>query len=168
MSVINGHALGGGLELALCTDLRIVGPLCKLGLPETKLGIIPGIGGTQRLTRLIGPAKTKDLVFGARILPGQKAVNLGIATELSDTPYETALEYLETYVQNSPVGIAQAKSAIDYAVESHELESGLDYERKKYEICLLSPDRDEGLLAFKEKRKPVYGITQDLTRKGNL
>lgn len=157
ISVIEGHALGGGLELALCTDFRVVGAQAQLGLPETRLGIIPGAGGTQRLTRLVGVTEAKDMIFGARILSGQEAVRLGIATELSETPYETALAYMESYVHNSPIGIAQSKQAIDFA-HGNEMEDGLDYEREMYDVCLQGPDRDEGLLAFKEKRRPVYGV----------
>ncbi|BFZ57910.1 hypothetical protein PYCC9005_004965 [Savitreella phatthalungensis] len=170
VACIDGHALGGGLEIALATDMRVVGPSAKLALPETRLGIIPGAGGTQRLTRLIGASKTKELVFSARTLGPAEAVSLGIALSAEDiAPAATAIEagtaLLETFVVNSPVGIRNAKKAIDYAVgtsEKHDgtytLDRGLDFERACYEDCMDKEDRQEGLLAFKEKRKPVYGL----------
>lgn len=159
VSVVEGHALGGGLELALSTDLRVVGPGAKLGLPETRLGIIPGAGGTQRLTRLIGPARAKDLIYAARILDASQAIDTGIAEYHVADPLDKAFELMETYCQNSPTGIAQAKKAIEFASEAGEsLQTGLDFERSRYQVCMTGPDRDEGLLAFKEKRAPVYGI----------
>lgn len=173
ISVVDGHALGGGLELALCTDLRVVGAGARMGLPETRLGIIPGAGGTQRLTRLVGPARAKDLVYAARILDGREARETGIAeyfcpssssssssSATSGTEaFDRALALMETYVQNSPIGIRQAKAAIDFAaIEDGGIEAGLDRERSLYDVCMAGADRDEGLAAFKEKRKPVYGV----------
>ncbi|CCG85164.1 putative Mitochondrial methylglutaconyl-CoA hydratase [Taphrina deformans PYCC 5710] len=168
ISVIDGHALGGGLELGLCTDIRIMGPLARVGLPETKLGIIPGAGGTQRLTRLIGASRTKELVFAARVLDGREAVSHGIGSHYVDDPYEKAIEMMESFIRNSPTGISQAKKAIDYATEDHPLESGLDFERAMYDNCMAGPDRNEGLLAFKEKRKPIYGLPAQSQIKAKL
>ncbi|ORY81531.1 enoyl-CoA hydratase [Protomyces lactucae-debilis] len=164
IAVVDGHALGGGLELALCTDLRVTGPLAKLALPETRLGIIPGAGGTQRLTRLIGPSKAKDLMFSARSVDAETALKLGIVDYVAEDPLQKAIDLMEQYIQNSPVGIRNAKKAAGYASAHHDgpagyhLEAGLDFERLCYADCLDKPDRDEGLLAFKEKRKPVYGM----------
>lgn len=154
LSVVEGFALGGGLELALCTDVRVLGDEARVGLPETKLGIIPGAGGTQRLTRLIGPSRAKDMIFAARIVSSETAESLGLGIR-SSTPLDTAVQLCEEYVKQSPVAQKQAKMAI---MKEGALEEGLDYERACYDECLKSPDRDEGLRAFKEKRAPVYGV----------
>lgn len=154
VSVITGHALGGGLELGLCTDLRVLGGTAKVGLPESTLGIIPGAGGTQRLTRLIGPSNTKRLIFSGRVITASEALQFGIASDVSEAPYEAALTWLDSVLGNSPLSIALAKRAIAF---HGDLERGLDYERTLYEVCLASPDRQEGLRAFKEKRPPIYG-----------
>jgi methylglutaconyl-CoA hydratase len=172
IAVVDGHALGGGLELALCTDLRVAGPLAKMALPETRLGIIPGAGGTQRLTRLIGPSKAKDMMFSARSVDADSALALGIVNYVAEEPLQRAIELMEAYIQNSPVGIRNAKRAAGYASAhrdgpaGYHLEAGLDFERSCYEDCLSRPDREEGLLAFKEKRKPVYGMPK--TEKAKL
>lgn len=168
ISIIDGHALGGGLEIALCTDIRIAGPHAKVGLPETKLGIIPGAGGTQRLTRLIGPSRAKEMIFAAQILDGKAAFAKGIVDYHSDQPRAKALDLMEAFIQNSPTGISQAKQAIEYATEGHELNKSLDYERQMYEICMDGPDRNEGLLAFKEKRRPIYGVPDQLSIKSKI
>lgn len=162
LSLISGHALGGGLELALCTDFRILTPTAKVGLPETKLGIIPGAGGTQRLTRLIGATRTKELVFTARIVSQEEAVVLGIGMRGSFTD---ALALCESFVTQSPGAVGLAKQAVRYATEGHTLESGLDFERARYDEAVVAPDRDEGLLAFKEKRAPIYGIPKNTKSK---
>lgn len=107
-------ALGGGLELALATDLRIAGPLAKLGLPETKLAIIPGAGGTQRLPRLIGEAKAKELIFTGKILNSQEAVEIGLVNDHVDSGsgFEKALEISSVIIQGGPIAMKMAKLAI--------------------------------------------------------
>lgn len=165
VACIDGHALGGGLEIALCADVRIVGRNAKLALPETRLGILPGAGGTQRLTSLIGPSRTKDLVFSARTFDGTEAVSLGVAQRATEGDVvSVGLDLLETYVQNSPVGIRNAKRAIDH-MRDETLDAALDHERRCYEACMGEADRQEGLLAFKEKRRPVYGVPSDYKSK---
>ena len=163
IACIDGHALGGGLEIALCTDIRLVGTNAKLALPETRLGILPGAGGTQRMTRLIGASRTKDLVFSARTIDHTQAVSLGVALSTHADPVAAGIDLLEQYVRNSPVGIRNAKRAIDYAAD-RSIEAGLDHERSCYEDCMDKADRQEGLLAFKEKRKPVYGLPKDFAK----
>lgn len=152
---VNGYALGGGLELALATDMRFLGPRAVLGLPETSLGIIPGAGGTQRALRLLGPTRTKHLIFTARRLSAETACAWGLGEAVQDVEGE-AMAWIEQCCGSSPLAIASAKRAIDKSTED-DLERGLDFEREMYEICMASPDRQEGLRAFQERRKPIYG-----------
>ncbi|UZJ57381.1 hypothetical protein CBS101457_006701 [Exobasidium rhododendri] len=158
IAALDGLAMGGGMELALCTDLRVASSTTdKLGLPETRLGIIPGAGGTYRMTKLIGPSKTKDLIFSSRLLNATEAHNLGIIDHLAKegdaTPHSIRLA--EAIAVNGPIALRAAKVAIDRG-QLMDVESALDWERACYEKCLSSKDRLEGLQAFAEKRKPRY------------
>ncbi|KAI4523717.1 ClpP/crotonase [Schizophyllum commune Tattone D] len=159
LAAIDGPALGGGLEMALACDLRVAGrDVTKIGLPETGLGIIPGAGGTQRATRLLGVAKAKDLIFTARVLNAAEALEYGVVDYISDsgsTGFDRALQVAEKIASNAPLALRAAKQAISRAVDL-PLESGLDFERACYEGLLHSKDRLEALAAFKEKRKPVF------------
>ncbi|KAI0772014.1 ClpP/crotonase [Trametes elegans] len=159
LAAIDGPALGGGLELGLACDLRVAGhAVTKIGLPEVKLGIIPGAGGTQRLTRLLGLAKAKDLIFTARVLTAAEAHQIGVIDYVSEpesTAYDKALEVAEKMSANAPLALKAAKQAISRVPELG-LESGLDFERASYEPLLHTKDRLEALQAFKEKRTPVF------------
>ncbi|KAI9001348.1 ClpP/crotonase [Trametes punicea] len=159
IAAIDGPALGGGLELGLACDLRVAGhAVTKIGLPEVKLGIIPGAGGTQRLTRLLGLAKAKDLIFTARVLTAQEAHQIGVVDYVSapeSTAYDKALELAQQMSANAPLALKAAKQAISRVPELG-LESGLDFERASYEPLLHTKDRLEALQAFKEKRAPVF------------
>ncbi|KAH9965992.1 ClpP/crotonase-like domain-containing protein [Russula dissimulans] len=159
IAAIDGPALGGGLELALACDLRVAGhSVTKIGLPETKLGIIPGAGGTQRATRILGLSKAKDLIFTGRSLTAAEAEELGLVDYVSDkdTPaIDRALSLAEEIAANAPLALRSAKLAISRALE-FSLEPGLDFERAAYEPLLQTKDREEALQAFKEKRKPVF------------
>lgn len=159
LAAIDGPALGGGLEMALACDLRVAGhSVTKIGLPETGLGIIPGAGGTQRATRLLGVAKAKDLIFTARLLDAMEALDYGLVDYVSSpgsTGFDRALEIAERISGNAPLALRAAKQAISRAADL-PLESGLDFERSCYEGLLHSKDRLEALAAFKEKRKPVF------------
>jgi methylglutaconyl-CoA hydratase len=119
VSVINGVALGGGLEMALSTDIRIAGPLAKLGLPETKLAIIPGAGGTQRLPRLIGIARAKELIFTGRILGAKQASDIGLVNEFVEqgSVLDKALEISSSIIQGGPIALKMAKCAISKGME---------------------------------------------------
>ena len=154
---VNGIALGGGTELALACDIRIASEKAVLGLTEVTLGIIPGAGGTQRLTRLLGKGKAKEIIFTGRKITAQEAISLGLVNKLVDPPklLGEALEMAATINQNGPIAVQQAKFAINHGSEV-ELETGINIEAKAYEICLPTKDRLEGLQAFKEKRKPQY------------
>ncbi|PLW31183.1 hypothetical protein PCANC_11139 [Puccinia coronata f. sp. avenae] len=159
IAAIDGPALGGGLELALACDLRVAGPgATKLGLTETKLGIIPGAGGTQRAARLLGISRTKDLVFGAKILDARQALEIGLVDYVSDASISAAdhaSEVARGILPNGPVAIKAAKLAINRSIEV-DLETGLDFERQCYNTVLETKDRLEGLKAFNEKRKPRF------------
>lgn len=154
---INGVAFGGGLELALACDIRIASDHAQIGLTETALGIIPGAGGTQRLPRLIGKGKAKELIFTAKRLTAAEAASIGIVEYV--VPYEQLMEKANELagqiIQNAPIAVAQAKIAINRGLEV-DLYTGLKLEQMAYEMTIPTKDRLEGLQAFKEKRKPVY------------
>ncbi len=157
ISAVNGVALGGGTELALASDIRIAAENATMGLTETRLAIIPGAGGTQRLPRLVGKGKAKELIFTGRRVAAQEALSMGLvnkvceAASLMDACMEMAAEICET----GPIAIEQAKYAINYGMET-DLHTGLAIESSAYWVTIPTKDRLEGLAAFKEKRKPIY------------
>ncbi len=164
IAAIDGAALGGGLELALACDLRVASENSILGLPETALAIIPGAGGTQRLPRLLGAAKAKELIFLAKRMNGLEAKNIGLVTEyvsaaaVAASPgavLAKAKEMAEVMCTHGPVGMRMAKRAIDQGMRG-DLAHGLSEEKAAYAHTVPTKDRVEGLQAFKEKRKPVY------------
>lgn len=158
IAAIDGPALGGGLELALACDLRVASEGATIGLPETSLAIIPGAGGTQRLTRLLGPGRAKELILLARRLSAAEALGLGLVNRVApagQTALDCALEMAAHFESAAPVAIAAALEAIDAASEL-PIDAGLALERACYERTLESKDRLEALAAFAEKRKPVY------------
>ena len=159
IAAIDGAALGGGLELALACDLRVASETSIIGLPETALAIIPGAGGTQRLPRLLGVAKAKELIFLAKRLSGIEAKAIGLVTEVTATGeavLEKAHEMAAKMCNHGPVGMRMAKAAVDQGIGGDLKTHGLAAERACYEQTVPTKDRVEGLLAFKEKRKPVY------------
>jgi enoyl-CoA hydratase/carnithine racemase len=157
IAALNGAALGGGTELALACDLRVAAPAAELGLTEVRLGIIPGGGGTQRLTRLVGPGRAKDLILTGRRMNAAEAFSVGLVNRLAPEGHllETAFSLAEAIVANAPIAVSTAKHAIN---EGHglELDDALALELSKYEEVLKTEDRLEGLRAFAEKRPPVY------------
>lgn len=162
IAVLNGVALGGGLELALCADLRIGGDKLKAGLVETSLAIIPGAGGTQRLPRLIGASKAKELIFMASVIGGDKALQLGMINSLELNPFEKAVKMAKKIAEKGPIAIRMAKAAINQGMEV-EKGAGLAIEKSCYAQLVHSNDRIEGILlltkglkAFSEKRTPSY------------
>lgn len=154
---VNGVAYGGGLELALACDIRIASPNAMFGLTEVSLGIIPAGGGTQRLPRLIGRGKAKELLLTAKRITSQEALDIGLINEIAPEGklIEKAIEIAESICQNAPIAVQQAKFAINRGMEM-DINSGLEIESKAYEICIPTKDRIEALQAFKEKRKPVF------------
>jgi enoyl-CoA hydratase/carnithine racemase len=157
VAAVNGAALGGGLELALACDLRVMSAAAEMGLPEVGLGIIPGGGGTQRLARAIGVARAKDLVLTARRIDAIEAIAYGLATRAAppERLREAALEAAAEVARNAPISLRQAKRAIDGGFHL-PLEEALDLENRMYQDCLGTRDRQEALAAFAEKRRPVF------------
>jgi methylglutaconyl-CoA hydratase len=157
IAALNGVAFGGGLELALACDLRIGALEAKVGLTETSLGIIPGAGGTQRLPRLIGLGKAKELIFCAKRLTAEEAEAIGILEHIvpREKLMQKALEIAETMAKNAPLALIQSKIAINNGIEA-DLCTGLKIEELAYNTLFPTEDRLEGLRAFAEKRSPQY------------
>ncbi len=158
LAAINGVAFGGGLELALACDLRVMAPYAQIGLTEVSLAIIPGAGGTQRLTRIVGPAKAKELILLARRLDADEALSLGVVNAVADedqSVLELAMSWASQLADSAPIAVRAALEAIDAATEL-PLDAGLLHERRCYERTLGSQDRLEALAAFRDKRPPRY------------
>lgn len=156
IAAIDGYALGGGLEMALACDIRVASANAKLGLTETRLAIIPGAGGTQRLTRAVGPAMAKELIFTGRMISGEEACRIGLVNHCTKTDaFTKALEIAREIVPRGPVAVRLAKIAID-AGSGMDLNSGLVVEQQCYAQVIPTQDRLEGLRAFAEKRQPSY------------
>ncbi len=157
IAAVNGIALGGGTELALASDIRVVAATASMGLTETRLAIIPGAGGTQRLPRLVGKGKAKELIFTGRRVDAVEALDIGLANKICE-PSELLAEcrnMAAMICETGPIAIEQAKYAINYGLET-DLHTGLAIESNAYWVCIPTEDRLEGLAAFREKRKPVY------------
>ncbi|KAK9144608.1 hypothetical protein Sjap_004511 [Stephania japonica] len=157
IAVIEGVALGGGLEMALSCDLRICGEDATFGLPETGLAIIPGAGGTQRLPRLVGKSVAKEIIFTGRKLDAKEAHSIGLVNYClpAGGAHLKALEIARDINQKGPLAVKVAKQAINKGLEL-DLSSALALEEECYQQVLESKDRLEGLAAFTEKRKPIY------------
>jgi methylglutaconyl-CoA hydratase len=158
VAAINGVALGGGLELALACDLRVAVPSALLGLPETSLGIIPGAGGTQRLPRIVGEARAKELILLGRRLAAEEALGWGLVNRVSPpgvSVLEDTLSFIEPILSGAPIAQASALSAIDVSYEVG-LTRGLELEQVFYDACLRSADRLVALEAFAQKKKPIF------------
>jgi methylglutaconyl-CoA hydratase len=161
ISALDGSALGGGLELALACDIRTTTNKTKMGLVETKLAIMPGAGGTQRLPRLINPSVAKELIFTGRIFNGEDALKMGIVNycveqnDSFDAAYQKALKLAQEIIPNGPIGIKMSKRSINKGSEV-DLSTGYAIEEACYAQLIPTQDRLEGLQAFAEKRKPVY------------
>lgn len=157
IAALNGVALGGGLELALACDLRVAAAGITLALPEVRLGIIPGAGGTQRLSRLVGPGIAKELILTGRRFDAERALALGVVSAVVPRAdlLATAVALGNEIAEAAPLSVREAKRAID-AGFALPLAQALSVERAGYEVCLASEDRNEGLRAFADKRKPVW------------
>jgi enoyl-CoA hydratase/carnithine racemase len=158
IAAINGAAFGGGLELALLCDLRVAAPHAELGLPETTLGIIPGAGGTQRLPRVVGEARAKEIILLGRKLSAAEALSWGLVNRVSPegvSVLEDTLRWIEPIASGAPIAQSAALRAIEASYEV-PLPAGLELERVFYDETLRSEDRLEALRAFAEKRKPAF------------
>lgn len=154
---VNGVALGGGTELALACDIRLASATATMGLTETRLAIIPGAGGTQRLPRLVGRGKAKELIFTGRRVGAQEALQIGLVNHVHepDALLEECRKMAALIAEGGPVALEQAKYAINHGLET-DLATGLAIESNAYWVTIPTRDRLEGLAAFREKRKPVY------------
>ena len=157
IGAVNGYALGGGLELALCCDFVFVNEKTKLGLPEIKLGLLPGGGGTQRLPRLVGPMRAKEILMTGRMIPADEAVRLGIALEACapDALMPRAMEFAESLAAMAPVALLEAKRVVDDGLDA-ALSAGLTMEQRVLGALFATEDGKEGISAFMEKRDPVF------------
>jgi enoyl-CoA hydratase/carnithine racemase len=157
IAAVNGIALGGGTELALACDIRIAAETASMGLTETRLAIIPGAGGTQRLPRLVGRGKAKELIFTGRRVDAQEALSIGLVNQVCGREHllEECLKMASMMCETGPIAIEQAKYAINHGLET-DLATGLAIESNAYWVTIPTRDRLEGLAAFREKRKPVY------------
>jgi methylglutaconyl-CoA hydratase len=158
IAAINGVALGGGLELALLCDLRVTAAHAELGLPETSIGIIPGAGGTQRLPRLIGEGRAKEMILLGRRVSASEGLAWGLVnrvTPAGKNVVDDALDWIRPIAEGAPLAQAAALEAIDGGIDV-PLEIGLVLEKECYEKTIASEDRREALAAFAEKRKPSF------------
>lgn len=151
IAAVTGYALGGGCELALCCDLRVAGDNAKLGQPEVLLGIIPGAGGTQRLSRLVGPSRAKDLIFSGRFVGAEEAMRIGLVDRVvaPDDVYTEAMAWAEQFAGGSSVALAAAKRAINFGLEV-DLNTGLEIERGEFAGLFATDDRLIGMNSFIE------------------
>lgn len=156
IAAVDGFALGGGLELAMACDLRICTSKARFGLPEIKLGIFPGAGGTQRLPRLIGQGRARELIYTGRIIDAETALNWGLCNKLvSDDLEGQALQLAARIVSGPPLAMAGAKHVISSGAQI-DLAQGIALEAERWSSLFSSHDQKEGMLAFIEKRKPVF------------
>lgn len=158
VAAVEGVAVGGGLELALAADLRIVSKSAVFGLPETSLAILPGAGGTQRLPRLIGIARAKELIWTARRIDASTAERYGLVEKVVEDgeTLTAAIEIATKIASNGPVAVRASKYAVDEGMTFPSMDEALDVERKAYTRVLETSDRLEGLAAFQEERPPKY------------
>ncbi|WP_132991802.1 enoyl-CoA hydratase/isomerase family protein [Gordonia zhaorongruii] len=151
VAAVTGYALGGGLEVALGADRRIAGDNAKLGVPEVLLGVIPGGGGTQRLARLIGPSRAKDMVFTGRFVGAEEALEIGLVDEVvaPDDVYDAALKWAGQFANGASAAIAAAKAAIDAGLDT-DLTTGLKIEAQQFAALFATDDRKIGMESFVE------------------
>ena len=163
IAAVEGAALGGGAELALACDFRVAGPKASFALPETGLAIIPGAGGTQRLPRLIGSSRAKDLIFTGRKVQPEEAMSLGLINRIAghgqcqeeDTGSKAAIAFAKQMLSKGPIGMRMAKTAIDDGMQVDRA-TGMKIEEHCYAQTVPTKDRVEALTAFREKRKPQF------------
>ena len=157
IAAVNGIALGGGTELALASDIRIASSNATMGLTETRLAIIPGAGGTQRLPRLVGKGKAKELIFTGGRVNAAEALGIGLVNKICEPEslMDECQKMAAMICETGPIAIEQAKYAINHGFET-DINTGLAIESNAYWVCIPTEDRLEGLAAFKEKRKPVF------------
>lgn len=157
LAAVNGYALGGGCELAMACDIRIASEKARFGQPEVSLGITPGFGGTQRLPRLIGKGRAKELLFTGDMIDAEEAYRIGLVNKIAahQNLVETAREMANRILLRGPVAVTLCKAAVNEGMDV-DLESGCAYEAEVFGLCFATADQKEGMIAFLEKRKPVF------------
>lgn len=159
IAAVNGFALGGGCELALCTDVRIASEKAKFGQPEVGLGIIPGFAGTQRLSRIVGLGRAKELIFTADIIDAKEAFRIGLVNKVVDHDelMNEAINMANKIKSKGQIAVRFAKTAINRGIET-DIETGQSIERDLFGLCFATDDQKEGMEAFLQKHKPNYKL----------
>ncbi|WP_031314136.1 short-chain-enoyl-CoA hydratase [Caldanaerobacter subterraneus] len=157
IAAVNGYALGGGCELALACDIRIASRNAKFGQPEVGLGIIPGFGGTQRLPRIVGVSKAKELIYTGDMIDAEEALRIGLISKVveQDKLLEEAYGIAKKIMSKGLVAVSLAKEAINKSLEV-DIDSGMEYEANAFAMCFGTQDQKEGMVAFLEKRAPKF------------
>lgn len=159
IAMVNGFALGGGCELAMSCDIRIASERAKFGQPEVGLGITPGFSATQRLPRLVGIAKAKELIYTTDIIDGKEALNIGLVNKLvaKEELLEKTMEMAEKIASKGQLAIRYSKNAINRGIET-DIETGIALEKEYFGLCFATEDQKEGMVAFLEKRNPDFKL----------
>jgi enoyl-CoA hydratase len=157
IAAVNGFALGGGCEISMACDIRIASEKAKFGQPEVGLGITPGFAGTQRLPRLIGIAKAKELIYTARMVDAAEALQLGLVNSVAapEALMDEAVAMAKMIAKNSQSAVRYAKTAINRGIET-DIETGMLIEKDVFGLCFANEEQKEGMTAFVEKRKPNF------------
>lgn len=157
IAAVNGYALGGGCELAMSCDIRIAAENAKFGQPEVLLGVIPGFAGTQRLPRLVGKGRAKELLFTGKQIDAAEACRIGLVNSIVplDQLIDTATAMAALIMERGPVAVKLCKAAVNEGLDM-DFESGQAYEREVFGLCFATDDQKEGMRAFVEKRKPAF------------
>jgi len=157
IAAINGFALGGGCELSMACDIRIASEKAKFGQPEVGLGIVPGFGGTQRLPRLVGRGKAKEIIFTGNVYDAQEALRIGLVEQVvaPEELMETAKAMAKKIMRNGPYAVRLCKDAVNMGLDI-DLASGQEYEATLFAVTCATSDKKEGMSAFVDKRKPVF------------
>lgn len=159
IAAVNGYALGGGCELAMCCDIRIASEKAKFGQPEVGLGICPGFAGTQRLTRLVGIAKAKELIFTCDIIDGIEAERIGLVNKVvpSEELMDVAIDMAKKIASKGQIAVRLAKASINKGIDT-DIETGMEIEKDLFGLCFATEDQKEAMAAFLERRKPNFKL----------
>lgn len=159
IAAINGFALGGGCELSMCCDIRIASEKAKFGQPEVGLGITPGFAGTQRLSRLVGVGRAKELIFTCDIIGAEEAYRIGLVNKVvaPEELINTAIEMANKIISKGQIAVRYSKTAINRGIET-DLDTGMAIEKDLFGLCFSTEDQKEGMGAFLEKRTPNYKL----------
>lgn len=154
IAAVNGYALGGGCELAMACDIRIAGAKAKFGQPEVGLGITPGFGGTQRLPRIVGSSKAKELIFTAETINAEEALRIGLVSKVvaDDELMSTAMEMANKIAKNAQIAVRQSKDAINKGMQC-DINTGLAYETQAFSLCFSTEDQKDAMTAYVNKSK---------------